>query len=91
MLYPPNSLIVLYMSGCCLIKFIGRNCRIVVVDGVFLKAEQEVMAGPGTKIILNLNNKVRFLLAFISGGTRFGDVHRPSIPSFASFLIRPHL
>lgn len=45
-------------AGCCRIKYIGRNCRVVLVGGVLLKAEQEVMAPPGTQVILNFNNKV---------------------------------
>lgn len=44
-------------EGCCRIKYIGRNCRVVLVGGILLKAEQEVAAGPGTKVILNFNNK----------------------------------
>eukprot|EP00904_Undaria_pinnatifida_P010286 jgi/Undpi1/6388/HiC_scaffold_20.g08869.m1 len=44
-------------EGCCRIKYIGRNCRVVLVGDILLKAEQEVAAGPGTKVILNFNNK----------------------------------
>ncbi|CAM9119807.1 unnamed protein product [Sphacelaria rigidula] len=44
-------------EGYCRIKYIGRNCRVVLVGGVLLKAEQEVTALPGTKVILNFNNK----------------------------------
>lgn len=43
---------------CCRIKYIGRNCRVVLVGGILLKAEQEVPAVPGTRVILNFNNKV---------------------------------
>ncbi|CAM9557302.1 unnamed protein product [Pylaiella littoralis] len=42
---------------CCRIKYIGRNCRVVLVGGILLKAEQEVPAVPGTRVILNFNNK----------------------------------
>ena len=48
----------LFPEGCCRIKYIGRNCRVVLVGDILLKAEQEVAAGPGTKVILNFNNKV---------------------------------
>ncbi|CAM9925710.1 unnamed protein product [Scytosiphon promiscuus] len=44
-------------EGFCLIKYIGRNCRVVLVGGLLLKAEQEVPACPGTRIVLNYNNK----------------------------------
>lgn len=47
-----------HLKGCCRIKYIGRNCRVVLVGGILLKADQEVPAGPGTKVILNFNNKV---------------------------------
>lgn len=53
--------LVVLTSGYCRIKYIGRNCRVVLVGGVLLKAEQEVTALPGTKVILNFNNKVNDL------------------------------
>ena len=55
-LFPSSPLLL--VKGCCRIKYIGRNCRVVLVGGILLKAEQEVAAGPGTKVILNFNNKV---------------------------------
>lgn len=45
-------------AGCCRIKYIGRNCRVVLVGGVLLKSEQEVDVPPGTNVTLNFNNKV---------------------------------
>lgn len=45
-------------TGHCRIKYIGRNCRVVLVGGMLLKAEQEVPAAPGTRVVLNYNNKV---------------------------------
>lgn len=44
--------------GCCRIKYIGRNCRVVLVGGTLLKAEQEVPAAAGARVVLNYNNKV---------------------------------
>eukprot|EP00752_Nemacystus_decipiens_P010356 g9226.t1 len=42
---------------CCRIKYIGRNCRVVLVGGTLLKAEQEVPAAAGARVVLNYNNK----------------------------------
>lgn len=56
---PPSHLYIIFRpQESCRIKYIGRNCRVVLVGGILLKAEQEVAAGPGTKVILNFNNKV---------------------------------
>eukprot|EP00903_Cladosiphon_okamuranus_P008412 g8088.t1 len=44
-------------EGYCRIKYIGRNCRVVLVGGTLLKAEQEVPAAAGTRVVLNYNNK----------------------------------
>ncbi|CAM9414441.1 unnamed protein product, partial [Ectocarpus sp. 13 AM-2016] len=46
-----------FAQGHCRIKYIGRNCRVVLVGGILLKAGQEVPAAPGTRVVLNYNNK----------------------------------
>ncbi|CAB1113939.1 unnamed protein product [Ectocarpus sp. CCAP 1310/34] len=46
-----------FAQGHCRIKYIGRNCRVVLIGGILLKSGQEVPAAPGTRVVLNYNNK----------------------------------